>query len=112
MASIASRSIRRSKLCGRPEAICTRNIERLHAVVWPSTSRNVDSHDLKNVPPSCMALLSRSSHPKEYRSMTTSTARTAVQELPLHALHLSNGGRMVHFAGYDMPIQYAAGILK
>jgi aminomethyltransferase len=44
--------------------------------------------------------------------MTTSTARTAVQELPLHALHLSNGGRMVHFAGYDMPIQYAAGILR
>ena len=44
--------------------------------------------------------------------MTTSTARTAVQELPLHALHLSNGGRMVHFAGYDMPIQYGAGILR
>ncbi|MCY1668650.1 glycine cleavage system aminomethyltransferase GcvT [Rhizobium sp. SL86] len=31
---------------------------------------------------------------------------------PLHALHLSLGARMVPFAGYDMPVQYAAGVLK
>ncbi len=30
----------------------------------------------------------------------------------LHALHLELGGKMVPFAGYDMPVQYPAGILK
>jgi aminomethyltransferase len=30
---------------------------------------------------------------------------------PLHALHASLGARMVPFAGYDMPVQYPAGIL-
>jgi aminomethyltransferase len=30
---------------------------------------------------------------------------------PLHALHLSLGGKMVPFAGYDMPVQYPAGIM-
>ncbi|PWC56390.1 glycine cleavage system aminomethyltransferase GcvT [Azospirillum sp. TSO22-1] len=31
---------------------------------------------------------------------------------PLHALHVELGARMVPFAGYDMPVQYPAGILK
>lgn len=31
---------------------------------------------------------------------------------PLHTLHLSLGARMVPFAGYDMPVQYPAGVLK
>ena len=31
---------------------------------------------------------------------------------PLHALHLALGARMVPFAGYDMPVQYPAGVLK
>ncbi len=31
---------------------------------------------------------------------------------PLHALHLDLGARMVPFAGYDMPVQYPAGVLK
>jgi aminomethyltransferase len=30
---------------------------------------------------------------------------------PLHALHLSLGGKMVPFAGYDMPVQYPPGIM-
>jgi aminomethyltransferase len=30
---------------------------------------------------------------------------------PLHALHLSLGGKMVPFAGYDMPVQYPTGIM-
>ena len=34
------------------------------------------------------------------------------QRTPLHALHLRRGGKMVPFAGYDMPVQYAAGVLK
>ena len=33
-------------------------------------------------------------------------------QTPLHALHLSLGARMVPFAGYDMPVQYPAGVLK
>ena len=31
---------------------------------------------------------------------------------PLHALHCELGARMVPFAGYDMPVQYPAGIIK
>lgn len=31
---------------------------------------------------------------------------------PLHALHRELGARMVPFAGYDMPVQYPAGVLK
>lgn len=30
---------------------------------------------------------------------------------PLHALHLEMGGKMVPFAGYDMPVQYPMGIM-
>ncbi|GAB1716518.1 MAG: glycine cleavage system T protein [Nitrobacter sp.] len=35
-----------------------------------------------------------------------------LQRTPLHALHLARGGRMVPFAGYEMPVQYASGVLK
>ena len=35
------------------------------------------------------------------------TART-----PLHAFHLRHGAKMVPFAGYEMPLQYPAGLLK
>jgi len=31
---------------------------------------------------------------------------------PLHAHHLSLGARMVPFAGYEMPVQYATGVLR
>ncbi|WP_354625819.1 glycine cleavage system aminomethyltransferase GcvT [Psychromonas sp. MME2] len=31
---------------------------------------------------------------------------------PLHALHIEMGGKMVPFAGYDMPVQYKLGVLK
>jgi aminomethyltransferase len=33
-------------------------------------------------------------------------------ETPLNALHRSLGGKMVDFAGYDLPVQYPMGILK
>jgi len=36
----------------------------------------------------------------------------SLRRTPLHALHLELGGKMVPFAGYDMPVQYPAGILK
>jgi aminomethyltransferase len=31
---------------------------------------------------------------------------------PLHALHLARGAKMVPFAGYEMPVQYASGVMK
>jgi aminomethyltransferase len=36
----------------------------------------------------------------------------ALRQTPLHALHVARGGKMVPFAGYDMPVQYGAGVLK
>jgi aminomethyltransferase len=35
-----------------------------------------------------------------------------LRRTPLHALHLEWGGKMVPFAGYEMPVQYPAGVLK
>ncbi|KXG86623.1 glycine cleavage system aminomethyltransferase GcvT [Agrobacterium bohemicum] len=35
-----------------------------------------------------------------------------LQVTPLHSLHVSLGARMVPFAGYDMPVQYPAGVMK
>ena len=46
-----------------------------------------------------------------------SGAATAVEppaplkQTPLHSLHVSRGARMAPFAGYDMPVQYASGII-
>jgi aminomethyltransferase len=40
------------------------------------------------------------------------TDDTPLKRTPLHALHLSLGAKMVPFAGYDMPVQYPAGVLK
>jgi len=37
---------------------------------------------------------------------------TSLKQTPLHALHIARGAKMVPFAGYDMPVQYAAGVLK
>ncbi|GAL03179.1 aminomethyltransferase [Photobacterium aphoticum] len=35
-----------------------------------------------------------------------------LQVTPLHALHIEMGAKMVPFAGYDMPVQYALGVRK
>jgi aminomethyltransferase len=40
------------------------------------------------------------------------TSPERLRQTPLHALHLELGARMVAFAGYDMPLQYRAGVLK
>src|SRR5205814_7937850 len=37
---------------------------------------------------------------------------TTPRHTPLHALHLVHGGKMVPFAGYDMPVQYPTGVLR
>ncbi|MFT4119998.1 glycine cleavage system aminomethyltransferase GcvT [Bradyrhizobium sp.] len=38
--------------------------------------------------------------------------QTPLRRTPLYDLHVSLGGKMVPFAGYDMPVQYPAGVLK
>jgi aminomethyltransferase len=38
--------------------------------------------------------------------------QSSLKRTPLHALHVALGARMVPFAGYEMPVQYAAGVLK
>lgn len=46
--------------------------------------------------------------------MNTDTQKHSDQDLkqtPLHKLHVELGGKMVPFAGYDMPVQYPAGIM-
>lgn len=35
-----------------------------------------------------------------------------LKQTPLHALHLALGAKMVPFAGYDMAVQYALGVMK
>jgi aminomethyltransferase len=44
-------------------------------------------------------------------AMTTSQQDTPLLTTPLHALHIELGAKMVPFGGYDMPVQYATGIL-
>jgi aminomethyltransferase len=38
--------------------------------------------------------------------------QTPLKRTPLHGLHVAAGGKMVPFAGYDMPVQYATGVLR
>ena len=44
--------------------------------------------------------------------MLARDAENILQTTPLHALHLARGGKMVPFAGYDMPVQFPAGVLQ
>src|SRR5262245_3646485 len=57
--------------------------------------------------------------PGEWSLMGTARAlvmlardNSPLKQTPLHALHLARGAKMVPFAGYDMPVQYAAGVLR
>ena len=43
--------------------------------------------------------------------MPSSDTPTRLLQTPLHALHLELGARMVPFAGYAMPVQYASGLM-
>src|ERR1700733_10264496 len=38
--------------------------------------------------------------------------QSPLKRTPLHALHVTSGGKMVPFADYDMPVQYPAGVLR
>jgi aminomethyltransferase len=44
--------------------------------------------------------------------MLVHDAGTTLKTTPLHALHVASGGKMVPFAGYDMPVQFATGVLR
>ena len=44
--------------------------------------------------------------------MLARETETALKTTPLHALHLASGGKMVPFAGYDMPVQFPTGVLR
>jgi aminomethyltransferase len=37
---------------------------------------------------------------------------SSLSRTPLYALHVARGGKMVPFAGYEMPVQFAPGVLK
>src|SRR6266568_8838295 len=37
---------------------------------------------------------------------------TTLNRTPLYDLHVALGGKMVPFAGYEMPVQYAPGVLR
>ena len=44
--------------------------------------------------------------------MLARDAQSPLKRTPLHALHVASSARMVPFAGYEMPVQFAAGVLK
>lgn len=43
---------------------------------------------------------------------TIQTTNQALKRTPLYDLHVALGGKMVPFAGYEMPVQFPAGVLK
>ena len=45
-------------------------------------------------------------------STPASNATTSLKPTPLYAEHVKLGSRIVPFAGYAMPVQYAGGILE
>jgi aminomethyltransferase len=53
-----------------------------------------------------------SSENREDPMMLARDDQTPLKNTPLHALHVALGGKMVPFAGYDMPVQYATGVLR
>jgi aminomethyltransferase len=44
-------------------------------------------------------------------SETSTSKETALTRTPLYDLHLERGGKMVPFAGYEMPVQFPSGIM-
>jgi aminomethyltransferase len=44
--------------------------------------------------------------------MLAREVESPLKRTPLYALHVARGGRMVPFAGYEMPVQYATGVLR
>src|ERR1700682_5463727 len=53
-----------------------------------------------------------SSKNREGPMMLARDDRSEPKPPPWHVLHVASGGKMVPFAGYDMPVQYASGVLR
>src|SRR5215470_16946898 len=49
---------------------------------------------------------------REGPMMLARDADIPLKRTPLHALHAASAARMVPFAGYEMPVQFAAGVMK
>src|SRR6266481_5639813 len=49
---------------------------------------------------------------REGSMMLARDDQSELKRTPLHALHVASGGKMVPFAGYDMPVQYTSGVLR
>jgi aminomethyltransferase len=49
---------------------------------------------------------------RDHQPSPQSSSPSHLKRTPLHALHLASGGKMVPFAGYDMPVQYGTGVLR
>src|SRR6476469_3962918 len=45
-----------------------------------------------------------------YRAMSQAAAPATLKRTPLHDVHVALGAKIVPFAGYEMPVQYPAGI--
>jgi aminomethyltransferase len=45
-------------------------------------------------------------------SLMLARDESPLKQTPLHTLHVARGARMVPFAGYEMPVQYPAGVLR
>jgi len=43
---------------------------------------------------------------------SSQSSQFPLKRTPLHAMHLGCGGKMVPFAGYEMPVQFSSGVLK
>src|SRR3954466_8839106 len=49
---------------------------------------------------------------REGPDMLARDSDSVLKRTSLHALHLARGGKMVPFAGYEMPVQFSTGVLK
>ncbi len=53
-----------------------------------------------------------SAHSAHQEASAPAASPSTLQKTPLYDLHLQAGGKMVAFAGYQMPVQYRLGVLK
>ena len=54
-----------------------------------------------------------SAQARRYASTSSSTSAIKLEKTPLYSLHVEYGAKMVPFAGYSMPVQYAGqGIIE
>jgi aminomethyltransferase len=50
--------------------------------------------------------------PRRGLSAASPAQAATAKRAPLHDLYVTNGARMVTFAGYEMPLHYRFGVLK